>query len=73
LGPPSCGSSSRTTRTADGFQLPVLSPLLWPLQLLLNTLQPAFIVNELASKRRSSSASLDLPPELTYPERSPLA
>jgi hypothetical protein len=64
---------ARTTRAADGFQLPVLGPLIWPLHLLLNTLLPAFIVNELASKRRSSSASPDLPPELTHPERSPLA
>lgn len=63
---------ARTTRSADGFQLPVLAPLIWPLHLMLNTLLPAFIVNEVASKRGSSSASPDLPPELTYPERSPL-
>jgi hypothetical protein len=62
---------ARTTRTADGFQLPALGPLIWPLHLLLNTLLPAFIVNELASSRRRHPAMPEVPPELPYPEQSP--
>jgi hypothetical protein len=63
---------ARTTRTADGIPLPALAPLVWPLHLLLNTLLPAFVVNELASKRRSRPASPEVPPELPYPGQSPL-
>lgn len=63
---------ARTTRTADGIPLPAFAPLVWPLHLLLNTLLPAFIVNELASSRRSHPAMPEVPPELRYPERSPL-
>jgi hypothetical protein len=60
---------ARTTRTADGFTLPAIGPMLWPLQLLLGTLLPAFIVNALASKRRSNH---EVPPQLPYPRQSPL-
>jgi hypothetical protein len=63
---------ARTTRTADGIPLPAFAPLVWPLHLLLSTLLPAFIVNELASRRRSHPAMPEVPPELPYPEQSPL-
>jgi hypothetical protein len=57
-----------TTRRAGGFTLPA-GPMLWPLQLLLGTLLPAFIVNGLASKRRSNH---EVPPQVPYPGQSPL-
>jgi hypothetical protein len=57
---------ARTARTANGFTLPAIGPMLWPLQLLLGTLLPAFIVNALASNRHTRSAPDELPPELDY-------